>query len=104
MTAPSIKISNPGEIQKEYQTELLKHVNEVQKDVDKELIQSSEFIVNLYKKEKEMLIKSSEDEKCQIKQQQQQPEEEDGKLTFMFTFVQFFFNGIFMFIFRRRCF
>lgn len=74
--APSIKIANPGEIQKEYQTELIKHVNEVQKEVDKELIQSSEFIVNLYKKEKEILIKSTLDE-SQIKQQQQN--EEDGK-------------------------
>lgn len=72
MTAPSIKISNPGEIQKEYETELKRHVNEVQKEVDKELIQSSEFIVNLYKKEKEMLTKSSEETK------QQQQSEEDG--------------------------
>lgn len=43
--------------------------------MDKELIQSSEFIVNLYKKEKEILIKSTLDE-SQIKQQQQN--EEDG--------------------------
>lgn len=77
--APSVKISNPGEIQKEYETELKRHVNEVQKEVDKELIQSSEFIVNLYKKE--MLMKSEEP----TQKQQQQPEE-DGNTIFLFKY------------------
>lgn len=77
--APSVKISNPGEIQKEYETELKRHVNEIQKEVDKELIQSSEFIVNLYKKEKEMLMKSEEEP---TQKPQQQPEE-DGKVFFV---------------------
>lgn len=61
--------------------------------MDKELIQSSEFIVNLYKKEKEIVVKSS-DESSQIKPQQQQPEE-DGKKFSLFLF--FFFLLIFFF-------